>query len=76
MILGLVSSGAAAAHGRWHLSEPVKTCSWSDGTVYKAGDYCYTSCVPASRCDIEFCSGDGTWTTIFACKQRDCRKVC
>ena len=36
LIFGLVlERRRRGARHDWHLSEPVKTCSWSDGTVYK-----------------------------------------
>ncbi len=76
LVLGLVASGAAVASVHAHHSPPAKQCYRSDGTAYKPGDYCYTSCAPATACDVEMCFADGSWMKVFACKQRDCRKVC
>jgi hypothetical protein len=76
LICGLVLSGGALANNSAHRSGPVKLCYSDNGTAYKPGDYCYTSCAPAAACDVDMCFSDGTWMTVFACKQRDCRKVC
>jgi hypothetical protein len=76
LICGLIFSGGALAHYRVHHLGPIKSCYRDDGTAYKPGDYCYTSCSPATACYVEMCFSDGTWEKVFACKQRDCRKVC
>jgi hypothetical protein len=76
LICGLVLSGDALANSRASHSGPTKFCFRDSGAAYKPGDYCYTSCAPASACYVEVCFGDGTWMTVFACKQRDCRKLC
>jgi len=75
LICGLVLSGGAAAGFRLHHS-PMNFCHTDNGTAYKPGDYCYTSCAPATACYVDVCFSDGTWMTVFACKARDCRKVC
>ena len=78
LICGLVLSGDALAGSKSnnHHSPPMKLCYRDNGTAYKPGDYCYTSCAPATACDVEMCFADGNWMKVFACKQRDCRKVC
>jgi len=76
LICGLILSGAAVAHDRAHHGQPIKICTRDNVVAYKPGDYCYTSCAPATACDVEMCFGDGTWMKVFACKQRDCRKLC
>jgi len=76
LVLGLVASAAAAAHDRTHHGPPMKFCYSPNGTAYKPGDYCYTSCAPATACYVEMCFADGEWMKTFACKQRDCRKLC
>jgi hypothetical protein len=77
LICGLVLSGEAfASNPSHHHSLPIKFCYRDNGTPYKPGDYCYTSCAPATACYVEMCFNDGSWMKVFACKQRDCRKVC
>ena len=77
LICGLAFSGdALASNPSHHHSLPIKFCYRDNGTAYKPGDYCYTSCAPATACYVDMCFADGSWTKVFACKQRDCRKVC
>ena len=76
LICGLVLSGDALASSRSRHGPPMKFCTRENGVAYKPGDYCYTSCAPATACDVEMCFADGSWMKVFACKQRDCRKVC
>ena len=75
VIFGLVLSGAAAAHGVYH-SGPIKFCHSENGTEFKPGDYCYTSCAPKAACYLEVCYSDGSLLKVFPCMQRDCRKLC
>ena len=76
LICGLVLSGDALASSRNRHGPPMKFCTRENGVAYKPGDYCYTSCAPATACYVDMCFADGSWTKVFACKQRDCRKVC
>ena len=76
LICGLVLSGDALANNRTRHSGPIKLCTRDNGVAYKPGDYCYTSCAPATACYVEVCFSDGTWMRVFACKAPDCRKVC
>ncbi len=76
LVLALAVGGSAVAHDRTHHGPPTNLCYRVDGTAYKPGDYCYTSCAPATACEVEMCFADGTWMKLFACKQRDCRKLC
>jgi hypothetical protein len=76
LICGFVLSGDALAGDRVHHSGPIKLCYRDNGVAYKPGDYCYTSCAPATACYVDMCFSDGSWTKVFACKTRDCSKVC
>jgi hypothetical protein len=76
LICGLVLNGDALAGDRAHHSGPIKLCYRDNGVAYRPGDYCYTSCAPTTACDVEVCFSDGTWMKVFACKQRDCNKLC
>ena len=79
---GLARSPWSAAPARTptthhsHHSAPIKYCYTPNGTAYKPGDYCYTSCAPTAACQVQMCFADGQWMEVFPCKQRDCRKVC
>ena len=76
LICGLVLSGGALAGFRVASFADQASATRDNGTAYKPGDYCYTSCAPATACYVEVCFSDGSWMKVFACKQRDCRKVC
>lgn len=76
LVFGLLLSGGAVANNRSHHSGPTKLCYSENGTAYKPGDYCNTSCAPTKTCEVEMCFADGEWMTLFPCKQRDCRKLC
>ena len=56
LICGLVLSGDALASSRdASFGPPIKLCYRDNGVAYKPGDYCYTSCAPATACDVEMC---------------------
>ncbi|MGD1016923.1 MAG: hypothetical protein ABR863_10865 [Roseiarcus sp.] len=72
---GLALGGDALAHGTGNGGPPPKYCH-QGGTAYKRSDYCYTSCDPRRACDIEVCTSEGAWLTMYGCKVRDCRRLC